>query len=150
MGKHNFRSKVDSLGITQLHPPILLLCRNIKFYRHPSVTMNRRNFLSTVAFLVLLHRYPYVKAWSPQLPENISRRGAFEKLASLAAGIVTATKMDAPRASIAAEDNAALSKNVRLPRSPDSESSSFDGKVRRQERFVTVAQSSLSFRKLTL
>ena len=88
--------------------------------------MNRRNFLSTVAFLVLLHRYPYVKAWSPQLPENISRRGAFEKLASLAAGIVTATKMDAPKTSIAAEDNAALSKNVRLPRSPDSESSSFD------------------------
>ncbi len=88
--------------------------------------MNSRNFLSTVVIIVLLYQDAYVRAWLPPLPENVSRRGAFEKMASLTAGIVTATKIEAPKASIAAEDNAASSKNMLLARSPDPKSSSFD------------------------
>lgn len=95
--------------------------------------MNNRNFLSTLVAIALLSQ---VQAWLPSLPENISRRGAFKKLASITAGFVTATKIDEPKASIAAEGNALSFKNIRS-RSPDSESSSFDAYyLTRVENFI--------------
>jgi hypothetical protein len=68
----------------------------------------------TVALLLSLRQAPSAEAWLPQLPENIGRRGALNKLVSLTAGFVTATKFQDPKPSVAAE--------VRLPQS----SSSFD------------------------
>lgn len=77
--------------------------------------------LITIAILLPMHEDPCVEAWLPQLPENIGRRGAFKKLASLTAGIATATKLEAPKPSVAAEDH-----RIRLPQSSGSQSSSFD------------------------
>lgn len=70
--------------------------------------------LITVTLLLSLHQILSAEAWLPQLPENIGRRGALNKLVSLTAGIATAAKLEDPKPSVAAE--------VRLPQS----SSSFD------------------------